>query len=185
MEGHTNISTDPSEDVPPAMQLEQETPRHPDRAPRLAQPGTGVIVDIPDGIAGDENHYSALASHLLLDTRRTEARTRAPRDNLAHFALHDWIRHAMADDGSRLRAHEHDHDAKEDGVADDLVGVAVPDGEEDEEGGEEEALEDGRAGGVVVGVNAVQDGGGGEEHGEVVGWAGSAVVMGMGMGIGI
>jgi hypothetical protein len=83
----------------------------------------------------------------------------------------------MADDGACLRADEHDHDAEEDGVADDLVGVAVPDGEEDEEGGEEEAFEDGGAGGVVVGVDAVEDGGGGEEHGEVVGWAGLVVVI--------
>lgn len=78
----------------------------------------------------------------------------------------------MADDRARLRAYKHDHDAEEDRVADDLVRVAVPDGEEDEEGREEEAFEDGGARGVVVGVDAVEDGGGGEEHGEVVGWAG-------------
>lgn len=78
----------------------------------------------------------------------------------------------MTDDRAGLRAYKHDHDAEEDGVADDLIGVAVPDGEEDEEGREEKALEDGCARGVVVGVDAVQNGGGGEEHGEVVGWGG-------------
>jgi hypothetical protein len=52
----TDISPHTRKDMPPAMQLEHKTPRHPQCPLSLCQRATESIIKVPDPKSGDENY---------------------------------------------------------------------------------------------------------------------------------
>ena len=89
----------------------------------------------------------------------------------------EWVGDAGGDDGTGFEADGCDHEAEEHGVHGQLVGDAVPGAEGGHEEGDEEAGGNGDGEGFVEGEDAVEDGGCGDEHGEVVTWVFVSMVV--------
>lgn len=110
----TNISTQARENMPPAMQLEDEAPRHPNLPLKDSQTRAYLIINDPDSESGDED-YSSPSGEFL--------------DLIAYGLVWD----ASRDYGTGLDAYDGYHDAKENRVHGGFVHPAVP----GDEGGHE------------------------------------------------
>jgi len=135
--------------MPPPMQLQQKAPRHAHGSLPRGQLPTNRIIDIPNRKPRDENQG-------------------APSTEFEDLGFDEWVGDAGGDDGAGFEADGCDHEAEEHGVHGQLVGDAVPGAEGGHEEGDEEARGNGDGEGFVEGEDAVEDGGCGDEHGEVV-----------------
>ncbi len=73
----TNISTQACENMPPAMQLEDKAPRHPNLPLKDSQTRAYLVINDPDSESGDEDYSSPrgefldlIAYGLVRDTSR-------------------------------------------------------------------------------------------------------------------
>lgn len=95
----TDISAGAGENMPPAMQLEEETPRHADCSFQARQTRTHHLIEAPEGEAGDGAYG-------------------APVYKSTDFAADGFVGDAAAGYGASFESYTEDHDT--------WVSLAVP-----------------------------------------------------------
>lgn len=181
----TDVGTNTGKDVPPAMQLEDERPRHTHSTLDGGQGATNHVVDIPDDESSDEDDLTYQLVEQLKGIR--SELTRSPGTKLHHLIADSRIFDSGSNDCTSLEANDSDHDTwihvistysmhenktcchtKQNGMHGDFIHIAMPSAEDCHECRDSDTSHDSRCWRFVESVDAVKDCGCGNEHGEVV-----------------
>jgi hypothetical protein len=134
---HTYISTQPGENMPPPMQLQQERQRHTNGTFRLCKGTANRGIDIPDYEPGDENNCSLILISSYSPFKPSPPKhkkelkwdrelTTAPSTQFKHLLPNNLILHPTSNYRTGLDSNKSNHNAEEHGMHDYFIGDAVP-----------------------------------------------------------